>query len=80
MKSVQKLPSPGWHAWSNQWTRQDDYTGWIDVKKVPPIPEAKTTQMGSDLAQGGLARLRGFAGENADFRPATHCQVIDLAG
>jgi hypothetical protein len=54
MKSAQqKLPSPGWHAWSNQGTRQDDDTGWLNVKTVPPIPETKTTQMGSDVAQGG---------------------------
>src|SRR5689334_20056901 len=55
MKSTrQKLPSPGRHAWSNQGTRQDDDAGWLDVKTVPPIPEAKTAQMGSDVAQGGL--------------------------
>ena len=51
---ISKAPSPGWHAWSDEWTRQDDYTGRLYVKTVPPIPEAKTAQMGSDVAQGGL--------------------------
>src|SRR5690242_19098990 len=37
---ISKAPSPGWHAWSDEWTRQDDYTGRLYVKTVPPIPDA----------------------------------------
>jgi hypothetical protein len=54
-----KSPSPGWHAWSDEWTRQDDDTGGLYVKRVPPIPDAKTAQMGSDVAQGGLGVWHG---------------------